>query len=68
MVTYDPAAKVLFSCDAFGGYGALHGALFDDEYPDIAYYEKESLRYYANIVAKFATPVLNAIKKLSQLK
>ena len=68
MVTYDPKTKVLFSCDAFGGYGALHGALFDDEYPDIAYYEKESLRYYANIVAKFATPVLNAIKKLSAVE
>lgn len=68
MVTYDPKTKVLFSCDAFGGYGALHGALFDDEYPDIAYYEKESLRYYANIVAKFATPVLNAIKKLSAIE
>ncbi len=68
MVTYDPKTKVLFSCDAFGGYGALPGALFDDEYPDIAYYEKESLRYYANIVAKFATPVLNAIKKLAAIE
>ncbi len=68
MVTYDPQTKVLFSCDAFGGYGALQGALFEDEYPDLAYYEKESLRYYANIVAKFATPVLNAIKKLSAIE
>ncbi len=68
MATYDPKSNVLFSCDAFGGYGALQGALFDDEYPDIVYYEKEALRYYANIVAKFATPVLNAIKKLSSLK
>lgn len=68
MITYDPAAKVVFSCDAFGGYGALQGALFDDEYFDIAYYEQESLRYYANIVAKFATPVLRAIKKLSALE
>jgi anaerobic nitric oxide reductase flavorubredoxin len=68
MVTYDPRTKVLFSCDAFGGYGALQGALFEDEYPDIAYYEKESLRYYANIVAKFATPVLNAIKKLAAIE
>ncbi|MBN1129010.1 MAG: FprA family A-type flavoprotein [Chitinispirillaceae bacterium] len=68
MVTYDPKAKLLFSCDAFGGYGALQGALFDDEYADMAFYEKESLRYYANIVAKFATPVLNAIKKLSSIE
>lgn len=68
MVTYEPTTKVLFSCDAFGGYGALQGALFDDEYFDIAYYEKESLRYYANIVAKFATPVLSAIKKLAGIE
>ena len=67
MVTFDSKHRVLFACDAFGGYGALQGALFDDEYADIAFYEKESLRYYANIVAKFATPVLNAIKKLGGL-
>ncbi len=68
MVTYDPKTKVLFSCDAFGGYGALQGTLFDDECLNLDYYEKESLRYYANIVAKFATPVKNAIKKLGGLE
>lgn len=68
MVTYDIKSKVLFSCDAFGGYGALQGAFFDDEYSDISFYEKESLRYYANIVAKFSTPVTNAIKKLESLE
>lgn len=68
MVTYDTKTKVLFSCDAFGGYGALQGALFDDECLNLDYYEKESLRYYANIVAKFATPVKNAIKKLGGLE
>ncbi len=31
MVTYDTAEKILFSCDAFGGYGALVGTIFDDE-------------------------------------
>ena len=67
MATYDTTSKVLFSCDAFGGYGALQGALFEDELSDLSFYEKESLRYYANIVAKFSTPVLNAIKKLSDV-
>ena len=31
MVTYDVDNRVLFSCDAFGSYGALQGAIFDDE-------------------------------------
>ena len=68
MVTFDPKTKALFSCDAFGGYGALQGVLFDDEYSNMVYYEKESLRYYANVVAKFATSVLKAIKKLSTME
>jgi flavorubredoxin len=67
MATYDPKIKVLFSCDAFGGYGALRGALFDDEYPNLEYYEKESLRYYVNVVAKFAAPVLKTIEKLLKI-
>ena len=64
MVTYDTKDKILFSCDAFGGYGALRGYNFDDECSDLDYYKSESLRYYSNIVAKFSKPVLNAIKKL----
>ena len=67
MVTYDPSTNVLFACDAFGGYGALQGTLFDEDCRDMEFYERESLRYYANIVAKFSTPVLNAIKKLGGL-
>ena len=64
MMTYSGTDKVLFSCDAFGGYGALNGFNFDDECTDIEYYKKESLRYYSNIVAKFSKPVLTAIGKL----
>lgn len=64
MMTYDESEKVLFSCDAFGGYGALRGALFDDQCVDMAFYEREALRYYVNIVAKFSAPVLRAVKKL----
>ena len=64
MVTYDTKDKILFSCDAFGSYGALRGAIFDDECRDPDFYEMEALRYYVNIVANFSKPVLNAIEKL----
>jgi len=67
MVTYEVSQRVLFSCDAFGGYGALRGAVFDDEYEDLGFYEREALRYYVNIVAKFSRPVLKAISKLADV-
>jgi flavorubredoxin len=65
MVTYDATDRILFSCDAFGGYGALPGTIFDDQCTDLVFYEKEALRYYVNIVAKFSTPTLKAIEKLA---
>jgi len=65
MVTFDLTTGVLFSCDAFGGYGKLIDGIFDDDYSDISFFEKESLRYYANIVAAFSKPVLNAGEKLA---
>ncbi len=65
MVTWDAADRILFSCDAFGGYGALPGAIFDDQCTDLPFYEREALRYYVNIVAKFSGPTLKAIEKLS---
>ena len=64
MMTYETTEKVLFSCDAFGGYGALQGAVFDDQCRELPYYEEQALRYYANIVALFARPVVKAIEKL----
>ena len=65
MVTYDVTDRILFSCDAFGGYGTLPGTMFDDQVADLLYYEREALRYYVNIVAKYSTPTANAIKKLA---
>ena len=65
IMTYDTTDEVLFSCDAFGGYGAFRGAIFDDECRDLDFYEKEALRYYANIVANYSPRVLDAINKLS---
>jgi len=53
MMTYETTQKVLFSCDAFGSYGALQGAVFDDQCHDLAFYEQQALRYYSNIVAEY---------------
>jgi len=65
MATYSANEKILFSCDAFGGYGALTGTIFDDQCDKKDFYIEESLRYFVNIVAKFSKPVLNAIEKLA---
>ncbi len=67
IMTYEESRKVLFSCDAFGGYGALRGTIFDDECVQPEFYEKEALRYYANIVANYSSRVLDAIGKLAAL-
>jgi len=65
IMTYDAREKILFSCDGFGGYGALRGSIFDDTCTDIDFYEREALRYFVNIVALFNKPTLKAIDKLS---
>ncbi|MEM5947638.1 FprA family A-type flavoprotein [Spirochaetia bacterium 38H-sp] len=70
MVTYEPASGTLFSCDAFGSYGSLTEKSCDCELSEKEheFYEFESLRYYANIVASFSTFVERAIKALSDLE
>ncbi|MHB0858095.1 MAG: FprA family A-type flavoprotein [Anaerolineae bacterium] len=68
MATYEVTQKVLFPCDGFGGYGALRGAIFDDQYDDMDDYLREALRYFANIIALYSGPVLRAIEKLQSLE
>jgi len=67
IMTYEESQRVLFSCDGFGGYGAFNGGIFDDECTQADFYEKEALRYYANIVANYSSRVLDAIAKLDKL-
>ena len=67
MMTYEAIECILFSCDAFGSYGALRGAIFDDECADLKFYTQEALRYFVNIVALFSGPVLKAIAKLADV-
>lgn len=64
MMSYEINDKILFSGDAFGGFGTLDGDIFDDTL-DIAYLEDEILRYFSNIVGKYAGPVQKAIEKLT---
>lgn len=65
MVTYMVEDRILFSCDAFGGYGALQGILFDDQCSNLAMMEAEALRYYANIVSAHSAHTRRAIAKLA---
>lgn len=67
MVTYDNKTGVLYSCDAFGGFGALEGSIFADDL-DIPYIQSEILRYYSNIVGKYSPMVQRALKKLKGLE
>jgi len=67
MMTFEMSQRVLFSCDAFGSYGAMRGTIFDDTCVDLEFYERQALRYYANIVAVFARPVVRAIDKLKDV-
>jgi flavorubredoxin len=69
MVTFDPVSGTLFPCDAFGSFGALNGQLFDDELSETEhrFFERESLRYYANIIASFSPFVERAVQKTQAL-
>ncbi|MFZ2088884.1 MAG: FprA family A-type flavoprotein [Desulfobaccales bacterium] len=67
MMTYETTAKILFSGDAFGGFGALEGGIFDDEVK-VDYFENETLRYFSNIVGKFSPMVQKALARLKGLE
>ena len=67
MVTYDKAAKILFSADAFGSFGAINGNLYDDEVNWECDYLSEARRYYTNIVGKYGIHVQMLLKKAAGL-
>ena len=67
MMTYDITDHILFSCDAFGGFGTLDGGIFDDEINFEPYLLDEMRRYYSNIVGKYGHMVQKALAKLNGL-
>ncbi len=66
MMTYETRDRILFSGDAFGGFGCLEGGIFDDQV-HIEYFKDEILRYFSNIVAKYSPMVQKAIQRLGSL-
>jgi flavorubredoxin len=67
MMTYEAEDKILFSGDAFGGFGTLEQAVFDDETHDRHFFEGETLRYFSNIIGKFSSMVQKALQKIKPL-
>ncbi|MBR0247092.1 MAG: MBL fold metallo-hydrolase [Bacteroidales bacterium] len=66
MVSYDAAANIIFSADAFGKFGALEKCGFwGDEDDDWAC---EGRRYYFNICGKYGPQVQALLKKASALQ
>ncbi len=63
MMTYDSTEKTLFSADAFGSFGALHGHLFADEVCFEEEWLTDARRYYTNIVGKYGAAVQTVLKK-----
>lgn len=68
MMTYESTHKILFSADAFGSFGALDGAVFNDENLDPHGLHSELRRYYSNIVGKYGMQVQAVLKKAAGLE
>lgn len=69
MVSFESQTGVLFSCDAFGSFGIMEKSAFDDDYTDaeIEAYEKETIRYYSNIIGAFSPFVPKAVNQINRL-
>ena len=66
MMTYAVEDQVLFSCDAFGAFGALNGNTFDDE-SDMRLVEHESWRYVSTIITSYFKFVQKGVEKIREL-
>ncbi len=67
--TYEQSSGILFTCDAFGSYGAINDVIFDDQLSSEQhnFFMREALRYYSNIVGSFSMFVNKAITLVQDL-
>lgn len=70
IATFETGSRTLFPCDLYGSFGSVGREAYDDRLDErqLAFYEEEALRYYANILATFSTSVGRAIDKLDALE
>ncbi len=66
MISYDAAARLAFTGDAFGCFGAVNGGPLDVDV-DWRSFLPEMTRYYACILGKYGSTVQRALKKVAAL-
>ncbi len=69
MFTFEQSSGILFTCDAFGSYGAITDVIFDDQLSSEQhdFFTQEALRYFANIIGGFSMFVEKAVTQLKDL-
>ncbi|MCI9606417.1 MAG: FprA family A-type flavoprotein [Oscillospiraceae bacterium] len=67
MVSFEETEGILFSADAFGTFGALNGALFNDEVDFEGVWLDDARRYYTNIVGKYGPQTQAVLTKAAGL-
>ncbi len=65
MFTFEQTNKALFSADAFGTFGALHGHVFDYQC-DVEICLREMHRYYSAIIGKYGNFVQKVLKNMDK--
>lgn len=65
--TYEKTEGILFSADAFGTFGVLHGSVLASDTDYAGEYLPESRKYYANIVSRYGAQVNAALNKAEKL-
>lgn len=70
MLTYESNSKTLFSCDMYGAFGTLGESIYYDDLTmdKKEMFEKETIRYFSNVLTTFSSMVERAIKKTKELE
>lgn len=69
IATLDTLTGTLFTCDAFGSFGKITKSIYADELSeeDLAFFDKEAIRYFSNVLGHFSPQVKKAVEKCQSL-